>query len=288
MLDFLEYLREKTISLLSKCPELSKSYDVARKIYMCITTLLGTESDEIRQSCFAFTCLIRVRLDTAVPVSNYWQEDAREALKAFDAHRDEVNSFFMNDCLAWAKEIRELQDEFDRHQVPLKEQTDFMKECLEEDRLAWTKRHESGSYTYWNVAAAWRELWEVYSTTSCSSAPDCIHKRHFGLLESLLGQTHAEIRRKCMLAVGARLPVELVDVVQEFALLAEGVPIRSTTWTEVEVHAPPPKPYTGTSTFERWKRSHCVVPLGPRIEKHLHTEYKCASMSQAPWHHLWP
>ena len=267
---------------------------MTRKVYMCLSVVFQMEDDEIRRELFAFVCFLRLRLDhPPIPRAPGWATKEQAAQEVLEEQTKSINKWLTEDCLAWAKTLRKLQLNFERKSIPLQEQTNIIEQCNKRDCLVWTMKpvsKQGQSYAYWNMAAAWRELWDVYSTKSCSSRSDCTHSRNFGLLEAVLAQTHAEIRRKCMLAVGNRLPVEIVDVVRDFTLLAEGVPVRSTTWTEVEVQIPPREPYTGTSAFERWEHE-CLFdwpePSGTRIEKRLHALYTCSSMDQVPYHYLW-
>lgn len=293
MLDFMSYLRQMVSALIADSPESSKSYETSRKINMSLAAILETENHEILRSCFAFMCFLRARLDISLPKSPRSRlfEDTREADEALDTQVKSINQFFTSECLAWAKGVDKFRLHMKRASAPFDEQAREIEKLLKEDCLVWTKKcnpKRRHFFVYWNTAAAWRELWEEYSntSTSCSSGSGCMHRQNFGLLESLLLQTHAETRRMCMLAVGNRLPVELVNVIHEFTLLAEGAPIDNTTCSEVEVIYPDSDSDGDKSPFSRIWRDYSK-PHGPTIEKRLHEQYQC-ELNNTPdeWHNL--
>lgn len=126
------------------------------------------------------------------------------------------------------------------------------------------------------------------STTACPRAPiRCIHRQNFGLLSHLLRQAHAETRRSCVLAVSHRLPTELVDIIYEFTLRAEGVPIDSTTWSEVEVIHPESKDENEYPESEDEDDYH-YKPSGDVIRKRIHSAYQCPAITKTVLrHNLW-
>lgn len=84
---------------------------------------------------------------------------------------------------------------------------------------------------YWNTAAAWREAWHGFSHECAPNAAECTlcpHKRVLSMLKPLLRQAHNETRKLCRIATGRRLPVELVDVIHEYLLIAEEIPVDKT------------------------------------------------------------
>lgn len=186
--------------------------------------------------------------------------------------------------------------------MPPEARTNEIKQVLETESLMWTKKcqpEKQKFFVYWNTAAAWRELWEVYnsSTTACPRALiRCIHRQNFGLLSHLLRQAHAETRRSCVLAVSHRLPTELVDIIYEFTLRAEGVPIDSTTWSEVEVIHPESKDedeHSESEDEDEYPESedqddYHYKPSGDLIRKRIHSAYRCRAITKTVLrHNLW-
>lgn len=87
------------------------------------------------------------------------------------------------------------------------------------------------SNVYIGAAAACRKIWSRYQTIVCR--PDvspyddncCFHEEHIQLLQQLTKRSHLEARSNALLACGAWLPVEIVDHVFEYLLVAEAVPL---------------------------------------------------------------
>lgn len=86
-----------------------------------------------------------------------------------------------------------------------------------------------------------------------------------------------------MLAVSYCLPIELVDIIYEFTLRAEGVPIDSTTWSEVEVIYPESEDEDEHSESEdededeypesKDEDDYYYKPSGDVIRKRIHSAY---------------
>lgn len=82
-----------------------------------------------------------------------------------------------------------------------------------------------------------------------------------------------------MLAVSHRLPTELVDIIYEFTLRAEGVPIDSTTWSEVEVI------HLESEDEDEYPESkdeddYHYKPSGDVIRKRIYSAYQCPAISK--------
>lgn len=301
MLDFVQYLRQIITAVVAKSTRWWHNFDWMSKIYMCFTQIFKVEDDETRRSFFALLCFLRAQQqDSSIPLPK--GEEAQVQRERIIREADEVDDFFLNHCLVWSREFLKVEDEIRGRdcQMPPEARTNEIKQVLERDSLMWTKKCQPGKqklFVYWNTAAAWRELWEIYnsSTTKCPRAPiRCIHRQNFGLLSHLLRQAHAETRRSCVLAVSHRLPTELVDIVYEFTLRAEGVPIDSTTWSEVEVIHPESEDEDEHSESEdedeypESEDDYHYKPSGDLIRKRIHPAYQCPAMSKTVLrHNLW-
>lgn len=73
---------------------------------------------------------------------------------------------------------------------------------------------------FWNLASGFRQ----------TSRHARKHRRYrsasMSLVHALRDKAEVEIRRRTMLAINGRLPAELADLLVEFAMLAEEVPLR--------------------------------------------------------------
>ena len=110
-----------------------------------------------------------------------------------------------------------------------------------EDIEMLVQRHTSESWvaafgncpTYYNLASACRQLRESYMDSLCET-PDtaddtgfraCFHTDSMKTLELLQEEAQKEVRMCVATAVEGRLPQELAELICEFALKAEGVPL---------------------------------------------------------------
>lgn len=176
--------------------------------------LLSESTDDdgvIKCACFKFIVFIHTKLgahrianDSTGGFPKY--ENDREILSEFQRQMDTADRFLRKAC----------------PRISFRSGHDYSAEEGDEDE--W----------YWNTAAAWREMWQGYSTECVSITDDlknCKHRRMFPIMKALLRQAHEETRSLCQIATGGRLPVELVDTVHEFLLVAEEVPLDRTVAT---------------------------------------------------------
>ena len=75
---------------------------------------------------------------------------------------------------------------------------------------------------FWNFAAGFRQIFD-HACKIRRKGKDIEHM--MGMINALRDKAIVEIRRRTMLAINGRLPAELADLLVEFAMLAEEVPL---------------------------------------------------------------
>ena len=226
-----------------------RAYDATELVsrtYECLMAMLRSNSHEVRRSCFAFIVFIRTRLDTNN--LDLWHDRARnlDAASTTKRHIREADHFLANECF-------KLTNVYEKH---------------------------------WNAAAVWRMLWKNYSLLKkcrmiwAEGGRRCRHKRNFRLLEQVLALAQAETRRACEVAAGSNpdVPVEIVDMIYEYTLLAEGIPVEKTTWYEER-----PGRESDIDSESGFYDSDAQLPYpAPRNTKFLYKKYRCKNMKKPP------
>lgn len=123
----------------------------------------------------------------------------------------------------------------DLHKVGVeyfKEVQRLILKCSAEPRVIGSRCEAQAHPRYWDFARARRRLWTAWPRVSCSTARErfagggtCWHVSAHELLLYIQEQASAEVRRSVTLAVGSKLPAELVEHIFESTMAAEECPV---------------------------------------------------------------
>jgi hypothetical protein len=94
------------------------------------------------------------------------------------------------------------------------------------DEMLDNRRHHHGASNYGNAAKACRSVRERMYRNSCEAREntECVFNTLLPALNTLQERAHKEVVSTAWQAVGYKLPVELAEMVVEYALIAEEVP----------------------------------------------------------------
>lgn len=151
----------------------------------------------------------------------------------------------------------------------------YMGACLQDRTGSSAATIEEISQKYLDASTAFHHLLMPYDSHKSKCQDEfndrrdggylrqkCFHERHIALLKGMLKRAHQEVRASAMLAVSKHIPVELVDLVKEFALTAERLP-HTTVIRGLPVY---------------WENAPSVT-IGSMVGfKTLHGRYQCAHM----------
>ena len=102
--------------------------------------------------------------------------------------------------------------------------------------------HEATNDDFLGAATARRILWAHYQSKDCKQGyytdDRCYHQLHIRLLKELADRSHVEVKSMVLLAAGTRLPVELTDLLTQYVLAAEEVPLNTAITMESEAEKP--------------------------------------------------